>query len=411
MEKTYQTLYTVNLVLSVHGTNYQINQSEIVSISFMHNYDTHIFPIIRIRLQSDLELLQNITEYPDEIEMVGNLYGNIYLLEDDQSKPTIVNGAHNIQFNMKVYIENKNMPTSTMDQYRDGVKITSDLNQTPKVPIELYGYHQSLVYYMRRQTKSIYKNMGLESIINDLFQRGNVMHYYKDPLNQQACFDQVLIPNLNLLQTLAYFDTYYGLYEKGAQIYGDIDQLYLTNTDSNLYQNIIPIRVLSSLSDSDMAGLKKYSNNEYWMTILFNNISILSESDIERLMQAENIGAVNVNTNEIQSASLKELYQYKTNEIYGNENIPNILHKHMNPFIATSNAARIKEKITKVDMSIIGADIGDMHINTRYNLMFDTTIRGANIGGLYRPKFVNHLLTNQGNDLYVAQSTMQLCKN
>ena len=411
MEKTYQTLYQVNLVLSVNGVNYQVNHSDIVTIAIIHNYDTMTFPIIRIRLQSDLALLQNILEYPDAIEIVGDLNGNVYLLENDQSKPTLVSGAHNISFKMKGYIEHKNMPTSIMDQYRDGKRITTDLNQQSKVPIELYGYNQSLVYYMKRLTQSIYKDMGMTSIIEDMFSRGNITKYNMDPLDQQTRFEQVLIPNLNLLQALVYFDAYYGLYEKGCHIYGDLDQLYMSNASSEVYGNIIPIQVMSSKNESDMVGLKKYNDNTYQMSVMFNNVSVLSESDIERLMAAENIGAVNVNTNEIQSASLKELYQYKTNEIFGNQDIPHILHKHVNPFIATSNAARIKEKITKIDLSAGGFDIGDMHVNTRYNILFDSSIRGDGIQGLYRPSFVNHILSNAGNNLLMSQTTMQLCKN
>lgn len=411
MENTYQVLYQVSLALSVNGTNYTVNQSDIVSIAFMHNYDTMTFPIIRIRLQSDLALLQNILEYPDEIEIVGTLNGNVYLLADDQSKPTVVNGATNIQFQMKGYIEYKNMPTSVMNQYRDGKKITTDLNQQSKIPIELYGYNQSMVYYMKRLTQSIYKNMGMTSIIEDMLSRGHITKYKMDPLNQQSCFDQVLVPNLNLLQALVYFDTYYGLYEKGCHVYGDIDQMYLSNADSEIYGNIVPIRVMAATNQSDMVGLKKYDNTTYQMTVMFNNVSVMSESDIERLMASENIGAINVNTSEIQSASLKELYQYKTNAIFGSDSIPNILHKHQNPFIASSNAARIKEKITKVDVAAGGFDIGAMHVNTRYNLTFDSTIRGDGIGGLYRASFVNHVLYNNGDGLLGSQTTMQLCKN
>ena len=411
MENYYQVMYDVTLALSVNGEVYSVNPSDIVSISMIHNYDTMTYPIVRIHLYCDLTLIQNIAEYPDAIEMIGNLEGNVYRLSDEQEKPTIVSGAKNLSFNMKVYIENKNMPTSIMDQYREGKKITTDLQEQPKVTMELYGYHQSLIYYMKRQTQSIYQNMSLTSIVEDMLRRGNVLQYHIDPFNQQSRFTQVLIPNLNMMQAFTYFDMYYGLYEKGCHVYGDLDQLYLTNASSDHYGNIIPIRVAESSSDSDMIGLQKYDNTTYEMKVRFNNVSVLSESDIERLLQAQQIGVVNVNTNEIQSASLTELYTYKTNEIFGQDNIPNILHKYVNPFIATTNAARIKEKITRVDVSAVGFDIGRMHVNTRYNLLFDTAIRGYNIRGLYRPSFVNHVITNQDNNLFVAQTTMQLCKN
>jgi hypothetical protein len=253
--------------------------------------------------------------------------------------------------------------------------------------------------------------MALSSIIENMLSRGNITKYKMDPLNQNQCFDQVLIPNLSLMQSLAFFDTYYGMYEKGAHVYGDLDQLYITNASSELYGNLIPIRIAESKSNTDIAGLKKYNDSTYEMYLLFNNITILSESDIERILQAEHIGAVNVNTLEIQTSSLEELYRYKTNEIDGEMNLPNLLHKHQNPFITSSLAARVKEKITKIQITASGFDVATMKVNTRYNLLFDTDNRSRDIRGLYRPSFVNHVFMNQNDDLFLPITTMQLCKN
>jgi hypothetical protein len=108
---------------------------------------------------------------------------------------------------------------------------------------------------------------------------------------------------------------------------------------------------------------------------------------------------------------LKELYQYKTNEIFGNQDIPHILHKHVNPFIATSNAARIKEKITKIDLAGSGFDIGKLHINTRYNIIFESPIRGIDISSAYRASYVTHTITNLSGSLFTSQTTMRLCSN
>ena len=120
MEKVYQVMYKVGLNLSVNGECYKINPADIVSISIINNYDTMTYPIIRVRINTDLELIQNIMEYPDEIEMLGNLNGAIYNVNtEEQGGPQMVSGATSINFNMKVYVEHKNLPTSKMDQYRD----------------------------------------------------------------------------------------------------------------------------------------------------------------------------------------------------------------------------------------------------------------------------------------------------
>jgi hypothetical protein len=333
-------------------------------------------------------------------------------MSDNADKLDVVNGAKNMSLSLKGYVENKNTPTNVMDQYDDGILRTDDLYVNNKIPFEIYGYHDTFIYGLKRLSESVYHNIAIQNVIEDMLQRQNIHSTSIQVIEQQQMFDQVLIPNLNIIQAIAYFDQYYGLYSTGGMLYGDLDnRLYLTSSSTSVTNhNMVGIRVEDYKSNSDMGGLKEYSGGNYMMHVVSSNVSVLTESDIARIMNADAINAVNINDENVQSESLKVLYQ-QSSTTNGIEQIPKILHKHVNPFVSTMYAARIQEKTTHIDVSGTGFDIGDMKIYSRYNLIFESPIRGIDMSAFYRATYINHVLGNVGNNLFCASTTMSLCRN
>lgn len=409
----YSVLYKINLSILLNSNKIiRIPTSDIVSITIIDNYDAMTYPVIRIRLYSDIDILEKISESYNSLHVRGNLDGGIYLMNPEDKSPVIISTTRSIILQHKVYIENKNTPTSTMDQYVNGIKKDGTLNENIKVPIELYCYDDSLMHNMRQKSQSIYKNMSLTSIIESILRRNNILQYAIDPLDNQSRFEQVLIPNLNILQTLSFFDLKYGLYRKGSQIYGDTNKIYLCNTDINNNTKPIPIYIESYKSNTDMGGMKKLISG-FNMTTKAENVSIISSTDIERIMNSQEMIAINTNNLEIDTNRLQKLYAVGGLDINNSNKItvPDILHKTKNRYITDTNIARINEKITKIDLSGVGFDISKIKINTRYNLIFESPIRGMNMNEYYRASYVCHVISNLDSDLFVAQTTMNLCSN
>ena len=407
----YSVLYKVSVNVSVNNQTYNIPTSSIISIAMIHQYDTLSFPIIRIKLETDLSILQNLLEYPDDITILGSLQANMYRIDhtDENIQINVVNGATNIPFTLKAYIENKNMPTSKMDQYDNGIQRDDSLNVNQKIRYEIYGYNQELIYKLKRLVPSVYHNISIQGVMEDMLQRQGIYHYNITTIDQQTKFDQVLIPNMDIIQAFSYFDHYYGLYTTGGQIYGDINQLFITSSSTNVHNgSVIGIQVETYKSNSDMGGYQK-QGSDYMMHVLAGNVSILTESDIERILQADAINAVNVNTDDVQYSSLQSIYTNST--LSGKEGTPNILHKHTNPYVASTQAARIKEKTTQIDLSCTGIDIGNININSRINLIYNTAIRGRDVSGMYRISYANHVLQLLDGELFCSTSTFKLCKN
>ena len=409
--KKYTALYKISISLIADGEIINIPSSDIVSIMMVNNYDTMSFPIIRVRLYSDISIMQKIVEVPNDVYIRGNLDGAIYQMSDEDKSPTIVLPIKNIPFHMKVYIENKNIPTSSMDQYIEGVKKNSDLNENIKVPIELYCYNQSSIHNVRQKVPSIYKDISILSVIEDFFRRSDITEYHIDPSINQKKFDQILLPNLDVSQALSFFDHMYGLYPKGAQFYGDIDKLYLCDSDVDNGTTPIPIYVDSYKNNTDMSGMKRTTNG-FYMETMAGNVSIISETDVERTLNTQNIAAVDLHDMHVDTAQMSNLYDIKgiDNESTKIET-PNIIHKTKNEFIVSTRIARVDENVTRVDVSGVGFDISKLKINTRYNLIFESAMRGISMNKRYRATYVCNVLSNLDSNLFVAQTTMNLCNN
>ena len=406
----------------------RISSSDIVSISFINNYDTATFPIIRIRLYSDLTVMEKLIQYPDQIYVSLNMNGNIYMMNDDNTtSPTPVAAASNISFTLKAYIENKNTPTSIMDQYVHGIKKKTDLNNSVKVPIEMYCYDDQLIHFMRRKASSIFKDMSITSVIESIFRKQGIVNYDLEVLQNQDKYDQILIPNLDINETLSFFDTNYGLYMKGAQVYGDVDKLYICDSESDNGTKALPIYVDSYKNGSDMGGMRK-QNTSYQMNTKAINVSVISETDIEKVLNSETVSAINVNNLAIENVSMVKLFpdtlKDSTKRISSSSDMdkyykishsristPDILHKSINNHIAETYNARISERITKMDVSGVGFDIGKMKINSRYNVIFESPIRGMSVNQMYRATTVSHTISNLDSDLFIAQTVMNLCSN
>ncbi|MBR5296970.1 MAG: hypothetical protein IKU29_03770 [Parabacteroides sp.] len=407
----FVTLYKPMLSMVLPTDTLIISDSEIVSITFIHNYDTMTYPIIRIRLYSDISVIQSLCDNPNDIEVRGSLIGMIYRMNDEEKSPVPVSHAEEITFKLKGYIENKNIPSSKFDQYEFGIKKSSDLNTNIKVPIEVYCYNDNLIHLMKQKAPSIYTNMSLTSIMSDILSRNGIYNFSIDPLTNQNKYKQILIPNLNILETLGFFDKCYGMYQKGAQVYGDIDKLYVCDTNVNNSTKPIPIYVQHTKDNSDMSGMKEI-NKKYQMVTMAGNVAVNTETDIERVINGKHLSDINLSTFKLHTEELKELFESTSGYAkLKNIDTPDILHKTQNDYVASSYVARLNENITKVDVSGAGFDISRTKVNTRYNLVFATPIRGLNINKVYRASYVCHVLSNTDSNLFMAQTTMNLRTN
>lgn len=410
MADVYNTMYKLSLALVIGSNTVTLSPSDVVSIAMIHRYDSASYPIIRLRMYADLSVIQEINEKPDDIYIRGNLDAGVYKMNSDTSSVEMVGSATSLSLEMKGYLENKNIPTSKIDQYQIGTS-GDGLNASKKIAFEIYCYNDRLIHQMKQKSQSVYRDVSIETVVKDIFRRCNVFDTSIDPIQNQKKYNQILIPNLSAIEAFSYFDRYYGLYSHGGMLYGDLDKMYLCDSIAQNNSNTIPIYVQSDKSTSDESGMFR-TETGYKMQTAALNVSVITETDVERILNPEIISDVNLNT--LASSHTKLTRLFNTTDI---DSIPdkieqkNILHKTDRTTLSIQQAARLNERITRVDLAGAGFDIGIFHPNSRFNLVFESPIRGLNMADCYRAKYICHVLENTSGELFSASTTMQLCTN
>ena len=414
MADLYSTLYKITLALIIDQTTVQLAPSDIVSIAMIHQYDTATYPIIRFRIQTDLSTIQEINENPDNLQIIGNLDASIYKITQstDSNTTTIVAPATSISLQMKGYLENKNIPTSKIDSYQIGSNTDENaLNASKKITFEMYGYNENMIHQMRQHAPSIYRDVSVETVIQDILNRANIHNASIDPIENQKRYDQILIPNLSIIEAFTFFDRFYGLYSHGGLLYGDIDRMYLCNTKSSNNTNTIPIYTHSAKNNSEDCGMF-YVDGQYKMQTNAINVSIISETDVERTLNPEIVSDINVYTLDSNYEELTKLFDTTNiDSLINRIDQKNILHKMDRTNVSTQTVARLNEQVTRIDLSGAGFDVGLFHPNSRFNIIFETPARGLNISDAYRAKYICHVFSNYSANLFQATTTMQLCTN
>lgn len=412
-DEIYNTMYDMqSICIDIGEENITIDKSEIVSIAFLNNYDAATFSIVRFRIYADLTKIQKIIEHPDTLKISAVLQGGIYRMNDTETKPALVKATKEINVSGTGYIESKNIVSSSYDQYEDGTKKSTDLNDNVKVPLEVFCYPKQTIHAMKARARSIYKDTSITTVLENLFSSCDIFNVEIDPIINPIKYDQVLIPNMSVIDAFSYIDTVYGLYTKGGMLYGDMDTVYMCNTAVHNGTSPIPIYVESYKNNTDTSGMKLVGD-EYKFVTMAPNVSVTTDSDIERTLHGPKLASINLmNIDDVDIVELENLFEDVTNAIDSeNLEVPNLLHKTKNKFIASSYVARLDEHITKVDVSGAGFDITLIKPTTRFNLIFSSNLRGVNMNKTFRPTFANHVLSNTESGLFVASTTMNLVTN
>ena len=408
----YSVLYKIKLNFIVGENVLEMSSSDIVSIAYMCNYDTMTHPVIRVRIYTDLSNIQMLCDDPDNIYVKLSFDGNMYKVDNSSQSVTPVDKATSIAFQLKGYIENKNIPSSKYDQYKDGVKSIDQLTSGNKFPFEVYCYNAPVINKTKNTVPSIYKNMSILTSIEQMLSSISLTDLPAKITNpdNQTKYDQILIPNLDFMDALSFIDRYYGIYKKGSQVFFDLDALYIVPSDVDkisLYQTKFtePILIASASSNTDLIGYAK-ENDTYKIAIVNNNVSVLTETDIEKVINGSFVSDLNFKSGKVSSAELDKKLQNENKII-----TPHVLHPYQNDYVSDMYAAMINERITRVDLSTAGVDVFSLKINTHYNLIFQTPIRGFDIDRKYRASYATHVFSNLDSDLFQATSTFKLCSN
>ena len=211
MKDIYVTMYkTAGLNVSLRDDMITIPVSDIVSVTFIHNYDIATYPVIRFRIYSDLDKIQTICEHPDTLNVTCVLQGGIYKMNnDDEKNPVLLQGTDAVNITGSGYIENKNIVSSSYDKYEQGESKTSNLNDNIKEALKENVKEKKELLQKQEQQKikkilkrlNRYKSLDLKkNIINN-----DTPLHYAAATNQLDCLKMLVEIGHGNINAMDYF--------------------------------------------------------------------------------------------------------------------------------------------------------------------------------------------------------------
>lgn len=420
MSTLYSPLYEFDVSINNNtSTPIILSKDDIVSIAIVQDFDNAVFPMIRIRLYTDIDTLTYLNEDPNNLDLCISSIVGVYELNENQEVTDRVIDSHafNIATDVKLkcYLENKNTPYTTYDNYQQGLQKDDSLNSKTKTPITLYCYDYNAIRNSKRKVSSIYKNTTLFEIVNHMATECEIENFKCIPFDNNEKYDQILIPNLSFIDALVYLDGYYGLYESGAMLTGhNPGYLVLTSSQRDYVgiRNIVNINVTSYKAGNSFSGLVvsdlgAFSDNR--ISTPDTSVVVKSKTDIEQTVNPKLFSSINVDNFSVDSSILSETFD---NSDASNIEVPSIIHKTKNKFLASMYKTRVEEVNTQIDVSINALTYHQYLLPSaisRFMFSFDNAIRGIDINRYYRPQKINTVFTNIGSGKFSIQVTVQLC--
>ena len=407
----YTSLYefTISIYNGIEDTII-LSNDDVVSISIINDYDYAFFPIIRLRLYIDLPKLAYINEDPNNLLIGFSCNGSINKINESEDGVTYTKirsfSMENYSSGLYGYVETKNNPYSKYDNYQMGEKRDDSLNTNNKVPLTIYCYDKNLIRATKQRVNSIYTNTSLYAVITDMFSQCGINEYYIEPFDNNEIYNQILIPNMSLIDAISYLDTYYGLYKDGSSLYSTtFGHISLSRPIKEIKMMISsPVRVSSYKAGNSFSGISDPFNSITYQTP-DTSVVIKSQTDLEQTINAQIFASMNVSDFESVSTYLDKIFK---DSDMTNIEVPYIIHKSKNQFIPSMYKARVNERNTRIDLSLNGYVLSDLEPYL-LSFVFDNPIRGTDINTSYRPMYTTHTFTNIGSGLFDIQSTFQLC--
>jgi len=193
----------------------------IVRLTIHSLYEEYVYPVIQAELIMNRPDMLNIQRNFEEIKFKINIKRCKATEEDKPSVSMSERFVNNkillpIDMDMNVVDQVRNKETAVDNDY----KITLDM-----MPQELLEVNKSLI-------GAILNNVTMEDVIYYCYGRvaSSKKLLFNKPDNVKV-YKQVILPSLNLTNTIEYLQKVYGIYSSGIRIYFDFNKYYLLSKD------------------------------------------------------------------------------------------------------------------------------------------------------------------------------------
>jgi len=385
-------------------------EADINDLTVYNFYEENVFPIVQIELFIDREMFKKIQLNADTIKFslsVLKYQSDDTIAENSLANPTIYQSFIDDKILIPYDIDRTILPLinkSENDQEERNDK---------QFPLILNCFLEEHVLLNKHLLSYVTHKADIKSTILYALNKCKAKNILFSEPDNNKLYEQILIPPLNLSNTIDYLQEVYGIYSSGLNLFFDMKYNYLINKD---YKKNPPIpkgninefsKVLLMLMDTTENSLDDYGSfidteNELYKIKLEDRSEFATQDTSIREIGGEAIKFLsrtksNPNVQRIQdlrhNVSNDSTLKVTNSDII-KENI--VWNNYDNPYIESSYKSEMSRRMLKLRVPWEDIDLDLFTLNKRYEITFPSSEMRSVYNGPYQ---LNSLVYkfNKGN--------------
>ncbi len=419
--KVYLCKYQVeNLVFMMGDENIMMDESNILGIEYINDYDINIRAIIKVSLRIDIRkkiwILRNrsslvvkfelnkigidldCNEYVTSPENVWNQLFSIYLDDNEE--------------NTDIGIMEERLKLNEGDEF-----ISNDINSENYYEshnfLDVYLFNPELLDASMNTFNAVFTNNTLQQCVGRLLTVTKHKNVLMSRFENDEIYKELLVPANPAYKALIYLDQYHGFYKTGALIYYDADVLYILNSNGDITakregENPETIIMVTKFDSSTPGNgmMRREGEPVAYVSISDDCINPKKFSESKNAEQGSQLKLVITDDIEMTDTEAQQTYINQRNEsvVYSK--------KTDNKFASEIMKARMEENDINLYISGNNLDISAFTPNKVYRIVFDEPLKQEKYGKYrYRLSYAYHYIKMESDNYMSASHHIVLKKS
>jgi hypothetical protein len=340
-------------------------------ITVYNNYEQHVFPVLQVDMLLDADYYRKIQKNADTVKFMISIKRFKFSGSADEVGSffdTIVNNVL-----LKGYdIDRKPL-------YRD----KNEDNQK-KFPMQVVAFVSKHVNLNKELINKIILNQDMKNTLLNLLNTAGVSsNVLFSPPDNTVKYEQIIIPPLNLTNTIEYLQTVYGIYNEGLDLFFDFKTYYILTKNKekaiskkrewkNVYIELIDPTDLGM----DLVGCFNDKKNERYLIKTLNNVNFLVSDTSLRELSGENIKFISSSKDKHSVTRFKDTrYGLSNDKPFGVSNDIKPKQKiywnnYDNSYAENSFCSALARGLGRIQIPFSYLDLDIMTLNKKYYLYF-----------------------------------------
>lgn len=401
-EKSYLCKYRVSSFIFMLGDEKIVfNPSNILMIEYMCDYDFNLRAVLKVSLRIDVRqklwILKNKREIICKFELC-KIGSNL----DVEGYNTSVSSIWNEEFGI---FFNDDEETTDLDDLEERLKLNegtdaniNDINDENYFEsqnlLDVFLFNQKLLDASRRTYNAVMTSGTLQQYVAQILTETKHSKVLMSKFENDEVYTELLTPANPAYKCLAYLDQYYGFYKFGAQIFYDVDTLYILNPNGKVTAKRpdewpeTTVRVMGLSASSPGNGMIERSGEKmYYVSISDMNINPQKFS-ISRNADVGSAAKVVISDSvEMESTDADQSFISQRNEaiVFAEESD--------NKYMLDIVRARMEENEVNLYVNADNLDISAFTPNKVFYIVFDETSKQKKYGSYkYRVSYAYHAI-------------------